>query len=123
MSERKLKLIKNKQPQVGRTNKVNKRPYRKPDLTGYSFKDGDQITQISSTQPEVDPVSAEMPEQELEISNPSVEFDDPQSAITPAEAAEVARFKALTAARAAQQAMIERIMAELDDLDAIPPAA
>lgn len=124
MSERKLKLIKNEQPQARRTNKVNKKPYRKPNLTGYSYKEEDENTQISSTQlDEVNTVPADGPEQQPEISDPSAESDNPQSALSPAEAAEVARFKALTAARAAQQAMLERIMAELDDLDAIPPAA
>ena len=39
----------------------------------------------------------------------------------PDEAAEAARFRALTVARAAQQAMIRRIMAEL--LEVEPPAA
>jgi hypothetical protein len=37
--------------------------------------------------------------------------------LSPAEAAEAARFRELTAARAAQQAIIRRIMAELEDLD------
>lgn len=41
----------------------------------------------------------------------------------PAEAAEAARFRALTVARAAQQAMIRRIMAELLEVDQAPPAA
>lgn len=44
-------------------------------------------------------------------------------ALTPAEAAEVARFKALTAARAARQAMIRQIMAELQETETRPPAA
>jgi hypothetical protein len=41
----------------------------------------------------------------------------------PAEAAEAARFRALTVARATQQAMIRRIMAELLEVDQAPPAA
>jgi hypothetical protein len=43
--------------------------------------------------------------------------------LTPAERAEAARFKALTAAKAARQAMLHRIMAELQELDEIEPAA
>jgi hypothetical protein len=37
--------------------------------------------------------------------------------------AEAARFKALTAARAARQAMLYRIMAEFEELDKSSPAA
>ena len=44
-------------------------------------------------------------------------------ALTPDEAAEAARFKAMTAARAARQAMIRRIMAEVAALDESLPAA
>ena len=43
--------------------------------------------------------------------------------LSPAERAEAARFKALTAARAAQQAMLHRIMSELQELDESQPAA
>lgn len=43
--------------------------------------------------------------------------------ITEAEAAEIARFKALTAVRAARQAMVRRIIAELEELDKALPAA
>ena len=43
--------------------------------------------------------------------------------LTPAEMAEAARFKALTAARAARQAMLYRIMAEFEELDKSSPAA
>lgn len=52
---------------------------------------------------------------------------EPQSqqspALTPAEMAEAARFKAMTAARAARKAMIYRIMAEFEELDRSSPAA
>lgn len=44
-------------------------------------------------------------------------------ALTPEERDEAARFKALTAAKAARQAMIHRIMSELQDLDEIGSAA
>ncbi len=44
-------------------------------------------------------------------------------ALTPAEMAEAARFKALTAARAARQAMLYRIMREFEELDKSSPAA
>ena len=43
--------------------------------------------------------------------------------LSPAERAEAARFRALTAARAAQQAMLHRIMSELQELDESQPAA
>jgi hypothetical protein len=43
--------------------------------------------------------------------------------LTPDEAAEAARFKAMTAARAARQAMLRRIMAEVAALDENLPAA
>lgn len=44
-------------------------------------------------------------------------------ALTPAERAEAARFRALTAAKAARQAMIHQIMSELQDLDETQSAA
>ncbi len=44
-------------------------------------------------------------------------------ALTPAEESEAERFKALTAAKAAQQAMLRRIMAEISSMDDISPAA
>jgi hypothetical protein len=44
-------------------------------------------------------------------------------ALTPEEVAEAARFKAMTAARAARQAMLRRIMAEVAALDETSPAA
>lgn len=118
MSERTLKLIENKQLQTRRTNEVNKRPYQKPHLVSISTKNGSQVSQNL-------PPKSDINRPQPEAGNPHSAFPNPHSEIdiTPAEAAEVARFKALTAARAAQQAMIERIMAELDDLDAIPPAA
>ena len=47
----------------------------------------------------------------------------PISSLTPAEQAEVARFKALTATKAARQAMLQRIMSELQDLDETQSAA
>ncbi len=43
--------------------------------------------------------------------------------LTPAERAEAARFRALTAAKAARQAMLHQIMAELQDLDETESAA
>lgn len=43
--------------------------------------------------------------------------------LTPAEAEEGAYFKELAAARAARQAMLQRIMAELEDLDEKSTAA
>jgi hypothetical protein len=43
--------------------------------------------------------------------------------LTPDEVTEAARFKAMTAARAARQAMIRRIMAEVAALDETSPAA
>jgi hypothetical protein len=43
--------------------------------------------------------------------------------LTPEENAEAARFKALTAAKAARQAMLHRIMSELQEVDEIEPAA
>ena len=43
--------------------------------------------------------------------------------LTPAERAEAARFRALTAAKAARQAMLHQIMAELQELDEIESAA
>jgi hypothetical protein len=50
-------------------------------------------------------------------SDPSPDIQNPD------EAAEAARFRALTVARAAQQAMIRRILAELLEVDQAPPAA
>lgn len=47
----------------------------------------------------------------------------PVPELTPAEASEAARFRALIAAKAARQAMVRRIMAELESLDDISPAA
>jgi hypothetical protein len=44
-------------------------------------------------------------------------------ALTPGEMTEAARFKAMTAARAARQAMLHRIMADVFDLDQHSPAA
>lgn len=44
-------------------------------------------------------------------------------ALTPEEHAEAARFRALTAAKAARQAMLHRIMSELQEVDEIEPAA
>jgi hypothetical protein len=44
-------------------------------------------------------------------------------ALTPEEHAEAARFKALTAAKAARQAMLHQIMSELQELDEIGSAA
>jgi hypothetical protein len=44
-------------------------------------------------------------------------------ALTPEERAEAARFKALTAAKAARQAMLHRIMSELQELDEVESAA
>ena len=43
--------------------------------------------------------------------------------ITPAEAAEMARFKALTTAKAIRQQRVGRISAELQAPDETPPAA
>lgn len=43
--------------------------------------------------------------------------------LTSAERDEAARFKALTAAKAARQAMLHRIMSELQELDDIESAA
>lgn len=43
--------------------------------------------------------------------------------LTPAEMAEAARFKAMTAVRAARQAMIYRIIAELEESDRSSSAA
>ncbi|MBI1879137.1 MAG: hypothetical protein HYR94_13105 [Chloroflexi bacterium] len=43
--------------------------------------------------------------------------------LSQAERAEAARFKALTAAKAARQAMLHRIMSELQELDESQPAA
>jgi hypothetical protein len=43
--------------------------------------------------------------------------------LTPAERAEAARFRALTAAKAARQAMLHQIMAELQELDETESAA
>jgi hypothetical protein len=43
--------------------------------------------------------------------------------LTPAERAEAARFRALTADKAARQAMVHQIMAELQELDEIESAA
>lgn len=43
--------------------------------------------------------------------------------LTPEERDEAARFKALTAAKAARQAMLHRIMSELQELDEIESAA
>jgi len=43
--------------------------------------------------------------------------------LTPAERAEAARFRALTAAKAARQAMLHQIMAELQALDETESAA
>ncbi len=45
------------------------------------------------------------------------------SPISPAEQAEAARFRALTAAKAARQAMLRQIMAELQDFDEVSSAA
>ena len=50
-------------------------------------------------------------------SRPSPDIQNPD------EAVEAARFRALTVARAAQQAMIRRILAELLEVDQAPPAA
>jgi hypothetical protein len=45
-------------------------------------------------------------------------------ALTPAELAEAARFREMTAARAAHKAMLYRLMVEMtDDLDEASPAA
>ncbi|MBN1995677.1 MAG: hypothetical protein JW953_23520 [Anaerolineae bacterium] len=44
-------------------------------------------------------------------------------ALTPAEMTEAARFKAMTAARAARQAMLFQIMAEMMEVDQPSPAA
>ena len=44
--------------------------------------------------------------------------------LTPTELAEAARFREMTAARAARQAMLYRLMVEMtDDLDEASPAA
>jgi hypothetical protein len=43
--------------------------------------------------------------------------------LTPEERAEAARFRALTAAKAARQAMLHRIMSELQELDEAQSAA
>jgi hypothetical protein len=43
--------------------------------------------------------------------------------LTPAERAEAARFKALTSIKAARQAMLHRIMSELQELDETQSAA
>jgi len=47
----------------------------------------------------------------------------PSVPLTPAEAEEGAYFKELASARAARQAMLERIMAELEELDEISSVA
>lgn len=52
-----------------------------------------------------------------------VEAEPAQPTLTEAEQVEAARFKALVKARAARQAMLRRIKAELDDLDEISSAA
>lgn len=44
-------------------------------------------------------------------------------AITPAEAAEIARFKQLTMTRAARRAIVFQLMAELEAQNEVPPAA
>ena len=43
--------------------------------------------------------------------------------LSPAEEVEAAYFRTMVEARAARQVMLERIMAELTDLDEISPAA
>jgi hypothetical protein len=53
------------------------------------------------------------------ISQPTSHISSP----TAAEQAEAARFKALTATKAARQAMLYRIMSELQDLDETQSAA
>jgi hypothetical protein len=58
------------------------------------------------------------------IQNPNGHLSPiPNLSLSIAEQAEAARFRALTADRAARQAMLRRIMAEIQDLDEVPSAA
>lgn len=54
---------------------------------------------------------------------PAETIPSPLLAITPAEAAEMARFKALTKAKATRQLRVGQISAELQPPEETPPAA
>lgn len=103
MTEQKLRLVKNRNGHIEYRDPEEKRAYEKPQLRPRATPLSDQATHASGSG----------------SSAPEAETDS----LTPAEAEEVARFKALVAAKAARQAMLRQIMAELDELDDIPPAA
>lgn len=95
MAVQKLKLVKNN-GHVKRAGQAGKRPYQTPRLIfcpPHARRLASQIVQTKSL------------------------------TLTPAEAAEAARFRALTAARSARQTMLRQIMAELQELDSAFPAA
>lgn len=66
-----------------------------------------------------------MTDRELKLikGNGQLRQRQPGVTLTPAEAEEGAYFKELAAARAARQAMLQRIMAELEELDEMSSAA
>lgn len=103
MTEQKLRLVKNRNGHVEHKDPEEKRTYEKPQLRPRPGGVSNQAADASRS----------------EASIPETETD----ALTSAEAEEVARFKAMVAAKAARQAMLQQIMAELDELDDFPPAA
>jgi hypothetical protein len=99
MTERKLKLIKTEKSQPEPLARAGEAEQPAPRLVPHP---------IQLVEPEAEP------ETEAETEYPT---------LTQAEAAEAARFRALIAARAARQAMLHRLIAELEELDEISPAA
>ncbi len=112
MTERTLKLIKTKNGHSRRSRKANKNQNHAPRLIRHT-------SQIRN------PKSETCTERSRSIRNPKPVLSQAEGSEiqNPAVAVEAARFRALTAARAARQAMVQRIMAELLELDTIPPAA
>ena len=81
-----------------------------------------ELIKTAQREGEEQPKQIEQP-QAATTAQPETADPESQPPLAPEEAAEVARFKALTAARAAQKFMIRRIMAELEGLDDISSAA
>jgi hypothetical protein len=96
MTQRKLKLVKHKN---GRTKQMRETGTKQP-----------QVSRLTHPQ-------SRMPRHIPRSTNPKA------LVLTPDEVTEAARFKAMTAARAARQAMLRRIMAEVAALDETSPAA
>ncbi len=116
MTESKLKLIKSQKKQTHQTSRADKKenPLVKKQATLETKKNLKLIRHPAQ-------IEKALSEPDLVKTSPTAPDQTPK--LTAAEEAEAARFKAAAATRAAQQAMINRIMTDLLELDRISPVA